>query len=425
MKILAFYNSLQTYTNTVFEHINSFAKYSKHEFFFCHCDQYLKEIEIDLSFFDAIIIHYSVRLPYDEIPDVIVDKLANYRGLKVLFIQDEYNYTYRAWYWIKRLGFSLVFTVVPEANIQKVYPPAEFPSTRFVNNLTGYVPDLLPDAPVKQTSARSLVVGYRGRPLPIEYGDLGYEKVQIGNVVKRYCTANNIAHDIEWDEKSRIYGPKWYDFMASCRSMLGSESGSNVFDWDGKLAEEINCYKKINPFASDEMTCKEVIKVRETTGLMNQISPRIFESIACRTALVLFRGAYSNVVKPDLHYIPVEKDGSNLHEVFRKLADENYVDSMVARAYHDIINSGLYSYAAFINLVDKELAYCQDQYSTHGATAIQYIHRVADASKLVTRNPQQHTLSVTSLSPIHFIWRNLSEGQRKFLRPYVTKFFKS
>ncbi len=79
-------------------------------------------------------------------------------------------------------------------------------------------------------------MGCRGRNLPLEYGRLGQEKVLIGKLVRTYCKSNGLYCDIEWTEENRIYGPIWYDFMASCRSMLGSESGSNVFDWDGTLA---------------------------------------------------------------------------------------------------------------------------------------------------------------------------------------------
>ncbi len=89
---------------------------------------------------------------------------------------------------------------------------------------------------------------------------------------------------------------------------------------------------------------------------MNQISPRVFEAITLRTVLVLFEGDYSGVLQPNVHFIPLKKDGSNLSEVFLRLKDGNYVDQMAERAYQDVIASGRYSYKSFVHMVDEEMA---------------------------------------------------------------------
>lgn len=353
--ILCIYNETQTYTNTVFEHINAFQTYSCHRWFFVHQDPQAG-INIDLSRFDVVIIHFTVRLPFDQIAENTAKALSEYKGLKALFIQDEYDHTRRAWHWIKRLGIQLVFTVVPTEGITRIYPPEELPGVRFVNNLTGYVPEILHSEASVQPSGRSLIVGYRGRPLPTRYGALAQEKVEIGRLVKEYCVHHEIAQNIAWAEHDRIYGPKWYDFMASCRAMLGSESGSNVFDWDGTLASKIDIFRRENREASEMDIYTSLVKPLEIPGIMNQVSPRIFEAIASRTVLVLFEGVYSNVVTAGTHYIPVRKDGSNLDEVFQLLHDGDFVDTMADNAYRDVIASGTYSYQTFAHMVDSHIA---------------------------------------------------------------------
>lgn len=355
LNILYLYNSDQTYTSTVFAHIDSFAKYSTHRSFYCHEDQ-ATAFNVDLSRFDVAVIHYSVRLPFDQLSSSAVQALKKFSGLKVLFIQDEYDHTYKAWKWIKELGMRLVFTVVPQKGIPQVYPALEFPSTRFISTLTGYVPDELILNPSATTpSQRSLLIGYRGRPLPIRYGKLGIEKVAIGEIVKAYCDEQDIESDIAWSETSRIYGRRWYEFLRSCRSVLGSESGSNVFDWDGTLDERISHLHKSNPQVTDGEIYNKYVRHKEIDGIMNQVSPRIFEAIAARTVLVLFEGSYSGVVQPDKHFIPLKKDGSNLREVVRKLRNGAFVDAMAERAYEDIIVSGKYSYQTFVRMVDEEI----------------------------------------------------------------------
>jgi hypothetical protein len=356
MNVLILYNQTQTYTNTVYEHLNSFSKYSQHKFFYCHADS-ISKLNINTSIFDAIGIHYTIRLPFNQISPSLEGVLKKFYGLKFLFIQDEYDFPQRVWDWINNLGIQLVFTVVPNSGIEKIYPKNKFLNTKFVSNLTGYVPEgLSVDLRFPGPSTRKLIVGYRGRPLPIRYGKLGFEKVSVGKIVKNYCKKNQIRHDIEWSEESRIYGPNWYEFMLKCRAMLGSESGSNVFDWDGSLDVSINEFISLHPNAGDEQIYNQVIKEREIDGLMNQISPKVFEAISFNTILVLFEGAYSGVLEPWKHFIPLKKDGSNLEEVFAKLSDDQFIDSMAQNAYDHVIASGKYSYKSFVEFVDQQLS---------------------------------------------------------------------
>jgi hypothetical protein len=353
--LLCLYNSYQTYTDTVYQHVSALGKHSRHRVFFAHHDQDVL-YKVDLSRFDAVIIHYSVRLPYNQISPAWIEPLANFPGCKALFIQDEYDHTHRSWYWIQKLGIQLVFSVVPDQNLPIIYPTKQFPSTRFVSVLTGYVPDSFPlSSNLPPPSQRTCWLGYRGRPLPIRYGRLGQEKIAIGAMVKEWCETHNIKCDIEWSEEARIYGPAWFKFIAGCRAMLGSESGCNVFDWEGDLEQKIKAYRDRYPQASEESIYGAVVAPTERNGLMNQISPRVFETIALRSVLILFEGNYSGVLEPGRHYIALKKDGSNLRDVFAQLQDGKIVDSISDRAYSDIISSEKYSYKKFVGRIDQEL----------------------------------------------------------------------
>ena len=386
--MLVLYNETQTFTATVFEHVSSFARFSPARVFFAHQD--VSFPACDLGPFDIVIIHYSIRLPFNQIAEATAQALTAFTGLKVVFIQDEYDHTHRAWYWIKRLGVQLVFSSVPAVSMSRVYPPEQFPGVRFVSNLTGYAPEALVALRTHtRPSQRPLKIGYRGRALPIRYGALGREKVDVGRIVKAYCESTGVAHDIGWKESDRLYGDAWYDFIASCRAVLGSESGSNVFDWDGTLASRIADYKQRRPRASEDELYDAVIAPLEQPGLMNQVSPRVFEAIACRTALVLFEGRYSDVVLPNVHYIPLRKDGSNLNEVIERLRDDAAVDAMTERAYVDVLASGRYGYQAFTHMVDDELTAALDR---RGATHILRLP-APEIAPLVCRTwPKRHQL---------------------------------
>jgi hypothetical protein len=442
MNVLALYNATQTYTNTVFEHADSFQRHSRHFFSYCHSDQYIA-IKPDYRRFDAVVIHYSIRLPYDQIPEALAADLERYQGLKVLFIQDEYDHTHRTWHWIRRLGIHLVFTVVPSEGGARVYPPDQFPDTRFVSNLTGYVPEQLPAAgQFPPPSMRSLIVGYRARPLPMRYGQLGFEKVEIGRQIQNYCDQNAIAHDIAWSEDKRIYGAAWYQFMGSCKSMLGTESGSNVFDWDGTLLGRLRLFAQANPNATDDQIYAQMVQGLEIPGLMNQVSPRIFEAIALRTALVLYAGTYSGVIREHEHFIPVNKDGSNLKEVFEKLKDDAYVDAMTERAYSDVIGSGLFSYARFVGMVDNELdaglvRLLQSRHSAASYSPVDVMNgrfAIGDAFSAEGTPPTVFTFRPIRTVPAgkrtirglirelaYTVWVHIPERHRTWIRPIVRK----
>ena len=355
-KVLCVYGASQTYTSTVFEHLDAFRKYSVWPWSYLDISIFNDESE-DINSYDAVVIHYSVRLPFGQINDTGVRKLRNFRGLKILFIQDEYDNTNIVKKVIRSVPFDLVFSVIPVNSIPKIYPQDEFPQTRFVSCLTGYVPDELIGQVGRLTSPsmRSLFIAYRGRRLPIRYGRLGQEKVVIGQHVKTYCHKYGISCDIEWDESSRIYGKEWYAFISSAKAMLGSESGSNVFDWDGDLQQGIDHFRKKSLNVSESDVYRKIIKEREVEGLMNQISPRVFEMAAAKTVMVLFEGSYSGVLEAGTHFFPLKKDFSNLEKILAELRDDIKVDTMADRAYQDLILSGKYSYRQFVGMVDSEI----------------------------------------------------------------------
>jgi hypothetical protein len=170
--------------------------------------------------------------------------------------------------------------------------------------------------------------------------------------------------------------------------MLATESGSNVFDWDGNLEDEISEYRKANPDATKGDIHSALIASREQPGLMNQISPKVFEAIGARTALVLFEGGYSGVLTPWRHYIPLKKDGSNLTEVFAALSNGDLVDTMTEVAYSDIILSGKHSYQQFVDRVDEELAAAFD--ATAGAPAGPVASMPGTKTPCVTKRPVRY-----------------------------------
>jgi hypothetical protein len=293
----------------------------------------------NFNMFDAVVVHYSVRLTFDFIfSDFVARNLHAYKGAKLLYLQDEYEKTEMARKWMDILEFDVIYTCVPEPYIDTIYPKKRFQNTQFKNVLTGYVTADLLSKEVVPLHKRRLAIAYRGRKLSHRYGMLGYEKRLIGIKMKEYANNHNIPVDIEWDDKHRIYDG-WLEFLSSARVTLATESGSNMFDFDGNLQKKAIEWSDV----SFEEAYEEYFETYDDTIKMAQVSPKIFEAISLKTALVCFEGEYSGVIKPNLHYIPLKKDFSNIESVFNKIMDDDLLKRMTERAYKDIILSNEWS----------------------------------------------------------------------------------
>ncbi len=356
-RMLVAYGMESTYVQATVDYLKSLKATIGYDTEFIHVTQAAK-IGINFDNYDVLFQNYCARFAIAGcVGESYREALRKFRGLKVISLQDEYEATNRVKSALKEFDFNVVLTCVPEKFREYVYPKAEFPNTTFLTVLTGYVPEQSsgPSFNVKRLVERPIFLGYRARELSALYGRLGFEKAEIGRRMKAICDAKGISTDIEVGEGSRLNGSSWLEFVGNCRAMLGSESGSNVFDFDGSIAA---AYRSITKTAGGRPpTYREFLPYladREAHIEMGQISPRIFECAVMRTPMVLFRGDYSGCVEPDLHYIPLEKDFSNVDYVLDRLSDTRALEEMSARAYEHLGGSEKFGYREFGRFLRKE-----------------------------------------------------------------------
>jgi hypothetical protein len=411
-KVLVLYHHDWLQVKTVAHHLESFHRFSRYDVSYVSS---LSKCRFDLDCFSAVVIHYTARVCHPgHLASSWPNALRRYQGVKGLFLQDEYENVHLTRRAIADMGIDVVFTCVPESSIDVVYPRATFPKTKFVNVLTGYVPpdvDAIPKGPPMQD--RKVLVGYRGRDIGFWYGELGQEKVEIGRRMKREMQARGLPSDIGWEEADRIYGDDWFRFLGSCRATLGTESGANVFDWDGSLRDAVQQDLLRNPRATFEEIRGRHFPGRDGEVIMNQISPKLFEAIACRTALVLFEGTYSGVVQPNVHFIPLKKDFSNVDEVLAKVKDAEFLKKMTQRAYDDVVASGRYSYRAFVEVVDRAMEPLLKPAAAPPLTALPLptCETLTSFRRVYSRNYRPHILKR--------LWTSLPAGMRDRLTPWV------
>jgi len=350
-----------TFTSTTQDYLLALQRFSDFEVDYIHVTHDAR-MNFDINVYDVVINNYCARLPFEGyVSKSYEESLANFRGLKIIAVQDDYDRTATLHRAMRRLGFHVLLTCIQPEFWSLAYPSSELPGLKIIQGLTGYMPEqLLTNAPrIQPLAERKTLLAYRGRRIGAKYGRLGFDKEEIGRRMIEICEARNIPHDIAMDDNSRIYGDAWFEFLGSSRAMLGSESGCNAFDFDGDLERRIAEFTEQNGRAPLYHDMIEVLEPMERYFNVGQISPRVFECAVMRTPMVLFRGTYSNAIEADTHYIPLEKDFSNVDQVLAKLEDLDLLQGVADRAYEKLVLSGQYGYRSLADLLVRTI---EEQY---------------------------------------------------------------
>ena len=67
------------------------------------------------------------------------------------------------------------------------------------------------------------------------------------------------------------------------------------------------------------------------------VSSRHFDAIGSKTCQIMFRGRFNDVLEPDLHYIPLDPQFSDIGEAVRRFKDEAERMAIVDRAYDHVM----------------------------------------------------------------------------------------
>lgn len=318
--------------------------------------------KLNIQAFDGIIIHNSLSYNVDNLISLdlsLKHKLCNFNGLKVLMKQDE-NYRYKELAkYIGQTGFDLIFTCLSKEDIYKIYPPDITGNPKFVKMLTGYVTPTLRNFN-SNNYTRKIDIGYRGSIQPLSFGRLAYEKRKIGDDILRLCKDKNLILDISSQWEERLGAQAWLNFLSSCKSTLGVESGASVFDLYDDLEERCHraqtkygLYRDDNNYA--DLYLSELKEI-ECLINYNQISPRHFEAAATKTLQIMYPGFYSGIFVKNRHYIELNRDYSNIDHVISIIQNDQLRTQIVDCAHDEIINNTDYWIETFIKKIDREIS---------------------------------------------------------------------
>jgi Glycosyl transferases group 1 len=327
----------------------------------CHRYYYVFNCRIldgdDFSAFDVILIFWSVYLLGPDLTPEVRARIRSARGVKVLFLQDEYRDVRPMNEAMRDLGVQVMFTCVAEADHETFYPRALVPTLDATYTvLPGYVPLYLENVGNEPESQNPIDVGYRSRDVPFYLGDLGREKRIIADRFEVICAQNGLHADISVREVDRLYGAAWVTFIRNSRCVLGTASGASVVDFSGEIRRNCERYLALHPEAPYEDVKARFFADIDWKFVIDTVSPRVFEAAALRCTMVHHEGGYAGLLEPDRHYICVKRDYSNVTEVVDRIRDHAFCRELAENTYRDLVASGQYSYRSFVRGFDARLA---------------------------------------------------------------------
>jgi hypothetical protein len=355
--LLLYDHPLEPNAPTIMEHVDAFARHSRFKTWCVNTGLGFPKSLSELDF-TTIVLHYSLfgSLPF-KLDDYFERYLDRSRAYKVAFFQDEHQLGPQRFEFLNRYQVDCVYTLLEPRHWDEVY--RRYTAVpKLVYTLPGYVSEdlvALAGGLTQPDDVREIDIGYRTRTLPLYMGKGGQEKVEIAARFLERAQGTDLKLDIGVDEASRIYGPAWFEFLASCRGVLGVEAGVSIFDTEDVVRQESERLLASDPELSVAGMFEKVLEPWEDNIFYRTISPRHFDAAALRVCQILFEGKYSGILQPMVHYIPLKKDFSNLDDVIRSFRDPALRRTLTENAYRDLIASGGYSYERFVASFDDEL----------------------------------------------------------------------
>ena len=341
---------------TIVEHVRAFGKYSANAY---RVLSNLGDLPpwLQLSRFDALVIHYSLVASYDSyLSPKARQQIRDFKGFKAAFVQDDYRWIDDT---VNAFAFMRIHALFPLTGpeiMDQVYSPEKLPGVRRETVLTGYVPEHLTRLSVPSFAERPIDVGYRARKLPAWIGSHVQQKWQIAERFRADAPRYGLKVDLSYREEDRIYGNDWIRFTTSCKAMLGTESGASVCDFTGRIQRNVEAHVARDPNVDFETLRRLYFEKEDGRIMMNVISPRCFEAAALRTLMILYEGHYSGVLQPWRHYVPLQRDHGNMAEVARVLRDPARAQEIVDRAFREVAQNPAYTFKAMVGLVDRVMS---------------------------------------------------------------------
>jgi hypothetical protein len=225
----------------------------------------------------------------------------------------------------------------------------------FYRALTGYIDNQAAKRLVStlpKIECRSTDIVYRATRLPYWFGSHGQLKHHIADIIREGAKNHHLTFDISTSEADTIVGEGWLDFIASEKAIIGCESGSSALDRRGEIKAKLQALLLENPSLTFEQADSGLPPGWNNFSFF-AISPRHLEAVITKTCQILVEGSYNGILKPNIHYIQLKRDFSDIDDALEKMKNPQLLEEITERAYADIYLSNKYSYKTFASQIEQ------------------------------------------------------------------------
>lgn len=280
------------------------------------------------AWFDAIVILHSVFSNGCYLGGWLYDAVARAPQPKAYFIGNEYKLMPEKMRFCEELGVSLLVSQTDSPAVHALYQARLGCKVTWIPH-SGLDPDLF--KPCRLWSEREIDIGYRAAEASLYLGH--DERRQIAHYFLAHGHRWNLRVDVSLKPEDRLAGSDWAEFLNRCKGQMGTEAGGDFFELTDDTRRRVNAYVREHPDAGIEEIYPRFFEDYSKPVPIRIISGRNVEAAGTKTVQILFEGHYGGYFQPDVHYIPLKKDFSNIDDVIAKFRDAEHCRRLVENAY--------------------------------------------------------------------------------------------
>ncbi len=313
----------------------------------------------------AAVIYHTFFLGARWTPDIFKKKaglcepLATLAVPKIAIPQDEFIHTDMLAEFLAKQQVTHLLTCAEEPDWRKIYGRhLDFSRVTVKTVLTGYIDEATQrrvEALKRNGKARRVDIGYRAWKVAYWLGEHSQRKIGVADVIGGAARRRDLVVDCSLRPQDTLLGDDWFRFLLDCRATIGVEGGASVLDRDGSVKKAVEAYVKDHPAASFQETREACFPNRDGEFGLACLSPRHLEACLTETCQILIEGRYNGILRPWEHYIPVRKDYADVEKALDAFADHELVSRLVHKARADVVESGKWSYRAFVRDCEADI----------------------------------------------------------------------
>lgn len=360
MKKILVVHALNTRSRlTTIKHDLCFSKYATgYEVYYVNIFGFLNLVK-EFGNFDLMITTYGV-LDYRNtfLWPSIEKKLKELRKLSSKYIilpQDDYTCCHYLDTHAVNFQTDLIYSPISE-DLDSLYPKSLKKGIHIKQVLTGYLD--LDEINHKEVQPKLLIereidIGQRVRHLSPIFGELGQRKSLIANLFITKAQEHEFVIDFSTDDNQALIGEAWGLFLSNVRFTISRKGGASFSDPRGIFDIMANWFEILG--FETKLVESILNKFKKRHGNFTAISPRLFEAALFGVCQILEKDNYLSVLKPWVHYIPLEPDLSNFDEVVNAMKNLSFCQRIVDNSRELILNTKEFTYKYFVESIIEEV----------------------------------------------------------------------